>query len=176
MWQKGCDYEAGYIQTVWNWSCADISIMNSSHVMLAEVQYVAAHHANITLYSCSSWVGLVGLQATLIFPTPHCIAENFWGRKLSRIDENTIFAEKTFAICSLLQRMPCYQIPRRNFREWSRKCNIHESFLPRKFPAIWILEPGPFHLIQSKSFMSHTKFPKFHFYHLSGTFLVLRIV
>ena len=32
------------------------------------------------------------------------IAGNFRGRKLSRIGENTIFAEKTFADCSLLQR------------------------------------------------------------------------
>ena len=37
---------------------------------------------------------------------------NFQGRKLSRIGENTIFAEKTFADCSLL---PCQRTPRPKF-------------------------------------------------------------
>ena len=41
------------------------------------------------------------------------IAGNFRGRKLSRIGENMIFAEKTFVDCSLL---PCWRTPHPKFR------------------------------------------------------------
>ena len=62
------------------------------------------------------------------------IAENFWGRKLSRIGENTIFAEKTFTDCSLLQhqRTPRPKFCGENFRIYSHKTTKFVKVSPSK--------------------------------------------
>ena len=69
------------------------------------------------------------------------IVGNFRGRKLSRIGENTIFAEKTFADCSLLQRQ---KMPRPNFAEktfaYSHKtAKFTKVFSLTSFPLYGIL-------------------------------------
>ena len=62
------------------------------------------------------------------------IAGNFGGRKLSRIGENTIFAGKTFADCSLLlrQRTPCPQISQRTHSRIATKPRDLRKFSPLK--------------------------------------------
>ena len=64
------------------------------------------------------------------------IVGNFRGRKLSRIGENTIFAEKTFADCSLLQ---CQRTPHPNFAEKTFTFS-HET---AKFVNVFSLESFP---------------------------------
>ena len=61
------------------------------------------------------------------------IVGNFRGRKLSRIGENTIFAEKTFAGCSLLQHQRCHAP---NFVEKT----FANSYKIAKFTKIFSLE------------------------------------
>ena len=66
--------------------------------MATHVQLVTTNR-----FSPDTWPGYEASEEDM-----YRIAENFRRRKLSRIGENTIFAEKTFADCSLLlcQRMP----------------------------------------------------------------------
>ena len=64
------------------------------------------------------------------------IAENFQERKLSQIGEKYDFRRENF--CGLLafaaQRTPRSQILQRKPSQLAKNC---ESFLPRRFPAIW---------------------------------------
>ena len=64
----------------------------------------------------------------------------FQGRNFCELVENTSFAEKTFANCSLLphQRMLRPQILRKKTfaNSHAQNCKICKSFIPRKFPAI----------------------------------------
>jgi len=66
------------------------------------------------------------------------IAGKFRRRKLSRIGENTIFAEKTFTDCLLLprQRMPQPQILQRKLT------NSHKA-TKFQFPKVFSLESSP---------------------------------
>ena len=62
---------------------------------------------------------------------------NFWGRKLSRIGENTIFADKTFADCSLLPRQ---RMPRTKFFGKKTFAYSHKT---AKFAKVFSLESFP---------------------------------
>ena len=66
------------------------------------------------------------------------IAGNFRGRELSRFSGKKIFAEKNFAHCSLVS-LPNDATPptfAEKTLQIATNLKIHESFLPRKFPAI----------------------------------------
>ena len=73
------------------------------------------------------------LPNTILSLIEYRIAEN-----LREFVKNMVFAEKTFADCSLLpcKRMPHPKFHGQNFHVLATKPQIRESFLPRKFSAI----------------------------------------
>ena len=62
---------------------------------------------------------------------PYRIAGNFRGRKLSRISRKGAFRGETGRIMGVA----CLEFRGENFRGWLKNREIHENFLPRKFPA-----------------------------------------
>ena len=86
------------------------------------------HTGMLGVHVCS------GLYLSTVLQLLYRIAENFQGRKLLRIGENTIFAEKTFADCSLLlcQRIPCPPILWRKLSRIAKKPQNSRKFSPSK--------------------------------------------
>ena len=67
------------------------------------------------------------------------IAGNFRGRKLSRVGRKGAFCGENIRGMLKTDRImgvACLEFRGENFRGWRKNREIHESFLPRKFPAI----------------------------------------
>ena len=69
------------------------------------------------------------------------IVGNFRGRKLSRIGRKGAFRRENFrgilnTKIGRIVGVACLEFRGENFRGWLKNREIHESFLPRRFPAI----------------------------------------
>ena len=105
-------------ENVWRKSChtSDVSSCNEMLELgdATQLESKGCHFKNQYDYGLVSSVSVAGPDIWSWYR----IAGNFRGRKLLRIGKNTIFTEKTFTDCSLLQcqRMPRPKCRRENFR------------------------------------------------------------